>query len=577
MTQQQPQFENQSPPPTPPATPPATATAAPTQNHQLPPAPSQATRHLWVAAYLDRDFRRAALKHVYNQPEHAVAPSVGVDSASVLYHCKRAMYLDLFQAITIVGLFLLALAVSWPAVFVLIGLLLGWQLFKVLLRTVRNAATWIKDGSSISLRRMTGGILLLLVLCVFVFVLFAGSVMALLTSLLSGDGLGSSSSGSTSTSGSGDASFGRALPWALLFAGVVGTFAAIRRSWILRLRTQMVGPDSIRADARLAHIQNAEAGDVTCYSGYYPFNYAGDLRRTWSLALTLTPVDGRTDPGPWPGFTAAELTQHIGEGLSALGQDAGHTKHIQGLSVTNEAWIAGVDANGPVNSTQHLPGYSWADSCNDPNTIIRNYIKCQVRAWDGELVTTVFAHAALQGQTLYLEFSHLVLPPTRNEYHVFGNKSEMGPNAVVMDVLRGIGRLPGEVGQAPAILFREIGNAIGASRLRTDLQDPQSASTDYGARVSVRYLGTDSDVQHYFQERDAVKFGKVLERQLMRLVRDFLSDKVDVAEFEAKSTSIINNSTVINGPVAAVGAGASGNIGAVGSSNQVTIGTGDSK
>src|SRR5215211_5833008 len=58
---------------------------------------SAATRHLSVAAYVDRQFRRTILTEVYDHPRRAIAPSYGFDAVPVLHDCRRARLLDVLR------------------------------------------------------------------------------------------------------------------------------------------------------------------------------------------------------------------------------------------------------------------------------------------------------------------------------------------------------------------------------------------------------------------------------------------------------------------------------------------------
>lgn len=63
----------------------------------------------------------------------------------------------------------------------------------------------------------------------------------------------------------------------------------------------------------------------------------------------------------------------------------------------------------------------------EPREEARYHIACQVEAWGGELVTTVFVHISLQGRTLYVEFSTYALLPTPLRFHVIDEVDGTGP------------------------------------------------------------------------------------------------------------------------------------------------------
>ena len=48
----------------------------------------------------------------------------------------------------------------------------------------------------------------------------------------------------------------------------------------------------------------------------------------------------------------------------------------------------------------------------------RHFLVCQVYSWNGELVTSVYVHFALQGKSLYFETAVCALAPCKDEYRI---------------------------------------------------------------------------------------------------------------------------------------------------------------
>src|SRR5262249_36906513 len=91
-------------------------------------------------------------------------------------------------------------------------------------------------------------------------------------------------------------------------------------------------------------------------------------------------------------------------------------------------------------------------------------------------------------------------------------------------------------------------------------EPPGDAAIDYGARLSVREMGSEPQGFHnYFQDLDAEKHLKIVEHQALRAIREFLDQHAgDTSEFSRRQTRILNYCTVQVGSNSAVGAAAFG-------------------
>ncbi|MBB2943828.1 hypothetical protein FB565_003557 [Actinoplanes lutulentus] len=89
--------------------------------------PTTATRHLCAGAYLDEDFRDAALNEVYRQPHLAVAPSYGFTLGPVLGHCLRARAAALARdGVIVAALAGAVLSRALPVLLLVAGCSIGW-------------------------------------------------------------------------------------------------------------------------------------------------------------------------------------------------------------------------------------------------------------------------------------------------------------------------------------------------------------------------------------------------------------------------------------------------------------------
>lgn len=260
--------------------------------------------------------------------------------------------------------------------------------------------------------------------------------------------------------------------------------------------------------------------------------------------------------------------------IEQLGADSPITRRLPGLALGDHVYVSGRDTATPVFHAHELlhSGYPFATVEQvqaDPTTPVRHYLRCTIDSWGGELITTVFLHCALQGETLYVEFTSCVLPPTPERYHVFGSGSSK-ERAMFLAVVRGIAALPFELLRSPFDLIRELGRSTsGATRSGAKL-----GAGDHGALASVREFGTDIVEQNYFQYRDSVKYIEILERQILDALLDYLrTNNVDVSELDERANTIVNNGVINYGKLqtGAAGAGSSANVGSVGDGSRGTV------
>jgi len=520
-----------------------------------------ATRHLCAATYIDDKYQEAVISRIYAEPQHAVAPYAGVDASVVVNHAKRAQTLSLVQAGIILGLLVLLMLSSFSEFFVMVLILAAWQLIAVCFKLIKNVLRYMR-GIESSPRQLIGWLLMLGV---------GGSLIPLVLLLWGAvdDVIVISVDSSQNRS---LIKFleprGLAFVFLLFMACTVLTVAAVRRHQLVKVRT---GNSKIEksTNRRLDRIRTGQYGDVVNYSDFTPFVGSGVEVRTWQFAMTLHPKGStpRTDRTKVIPFTTDELTNHIREAIAKLAHDTS-TPRLPNLHLSDQAFVSGKDTVFPTQFTGELRYSNLLNTIKEiqrkPTTPIRHFLKCQIASWNAEIVTTIFVHAAVQGETLYMEFSSYLLPPTREAYHVFNDPRRIGGLAVILDMGRSLRVLPRHVVRSPVILGKFV-------KTRVKAHFPPSPATtvgsrDHGARTSVRDLGTDLDLPHYFQRRDAIKYSSILEAQLLETITEFLKDKVDVSELTKRAETIINAGVVNTGTVytAAQGPGATGYVAAQG-------------
>lgn len=393
------------------------------------------------------------------------------------------------------------------------------------------------------------------------------------------------------------------LVWGVAFLRRAATLQAL----ITRVRPMQRGgdypanraltPDLVEKIAR----EQAAAGDVVRYGGYRPFVGAGEPLRDWSTAVLLIesqpnpllPYLERNRRGDEPRveetgglipFTVDEIMAYVGKQLTAdLREHAAPGERIEQLTVERHRysragmvpikrrrWRASLllepQARSWETDTEVIP----VVQDRERYAATREYLCIRVGSWDQELVTTMFVGFDLRGNTFYSEFYPHLLTPVTASFHLVDQLPERLtggllarvawdvlvslPVAVTRTAMRGLGTLSGW------LLGRNIGAIagtvmnLGTARVAAP-EGPVDTSefrlgryavdlVDTGALSSLRELAAASDFHHFFQESDTIKYVKIVERRLLQIIREFLKDhNVDLADYDARQTTILDNST----------------------------------
>ena len=175
-------------------------------------------------------------------------------------------------------------------------------------------------------------------------------------------------------------------------------------------------------------------------------------------------------------------------------------------------------------------------------------------------MTTVYVHIAVQGRSLYLEVTSTTLAPCNETYRVVDIDGGTGPRAWLRAAAGGVRETPRAVAGAPGRLIRALvdmtghggGTRRGMSRRRKD----------YGARASVRQMGTRDRLRNFTQRQDILKFRRLIESRIFAHILDFLDEHdVDTSEVrEQRTTLLTNNGIMVGGSMDVSGGSVTGQI-----------------
>ncbi|MBT0769674.1 hypothetical protein KIH74_12120 [Kineosporia sp. J2-2] len=284
-----------------------------------------------------------------------------------------------------------------------------------------------------------------------------------------------------------------------------------------------------------------------------PFVGSGVKLDGWQITIDIS---RRTRAGAGP-VTGAELQAALLEmlpGRISPRPTGGHRLYVRG-----GAGSLAVDLYryGPVerNRTEQLNfrrPVAWL-----PRGVLRPYFDrrdenarvytCfQQSTWGGQVVVTLFVHAHVANQTLFVEGQVYALRPLHSElYEVRTLPVGTAPE------LQALG--PIALTEATSLLLNapsEIMKKSRTSRLRTsnaveaDNEIAQRRDVDFGAVRSVREQVSNFDLGEHFAAGDEELFYQVFTRRSLECVEEFLTSRgVDTAEFSGQSTEIISKAT----------------------------------
>ncbi len=547
------------------------------QRPPVPPFPEDpftATRHLCAGAYLDDTFRNDTLREVYYQPRRVVAPSYGFDVIPVLAHCLRARNGAILRDGLIIGTLVISACIKWEAIVVVLAFMAVLQSTVATYRLAREAVGKLRNAEPVALGA----------LAVRVFLLIVGWSLALTIGSIGLTALFGAATSSFGGGGFDDATttvvttvYGSILLGLLVFCYPVA-FTLWRQTELAKMAPGVRVTQPIR-NQRLDDIGKQQRGNTTVYSGFKPYVGSGAVVDSWGFAQRLVRAEDRVvrdgsragylPPAPTerqrefahPPFGAEDLIRYVRANLSNLTPHPGEAEEqISGLTVEDRVCLAGTEVTqlAPYTDPQTM-----AAVIRFPTTPARHYLACQVFAWGGELITTVYVHIAVQGRSLYLELTTTALPPSDRRFRIVDLVDGHGSVAWFRAFRDGLVDTPRTIWRSPLNLVAALINmAVGA----TDSPVQVRRGFDYGARVGVRELGAQPGMRYLIQTQDVVKYKRLIERRVIASVLDYLDEcGVDTAEYRARAASVLNMYGDISGGVNNLGrATYNGNVSAAG-------------
>jgi len=502
---------------------------APAAPDELAEGPTTATRYLCVGAYVDPQFRDRCLREVYHQTRRLVAPSYGFDLVTVLWHCLRARRLTLCRDFSIVLALGVTAYLDWRA-------LAGIGAAMIALGTTGAAigllVHGLKEGRLTPVtetawhRRRARATLLVWAIAWLGVVVLAAVIL--------------SSAPRPAADLPHPTGIGAAIPAVIAVFSLPCVFGVWRQMRIEDFAADRPAPP-VGRNARLCDIAEQQGANTIVYSNFEPFIGSGDVISTWGFATRLVGKEQDKREFDEPPFTAEEIVSYVRDHLRQLTTGDPETR-IPNLTVEDRIFLSAREhgERGLFTAPDEM-----SEIIRNPTQPARHYLVCQVVSWDGEVVTTVHVHIAVQGRSLYLEVTTTSMAPCNERYRIVDLEGGKGPRAWGRALAAGVGETPGTIVRAPARLLRtliEVGGLRARRRRRT------RRPTDRGALVSVRQLGTKDRLRNFTQRKDVLKFRRLIEIRVYAHVLDFLDEHgVDTTEYRARSASVLNVGVISTG------------------------------
>ncbi|MCX0245798.1 hypothetical protein [Streptomyces drozdowiczii] len=333
-------------------------------------------------------------------------------------------------------------------------------------------------------------------------------------------------------------------PFVLLIGGAV-VFAADRlvaRASLGRIvggeiasgRLPWVAPKGKR---RIARLKDGQGLIELPYD--VPERFVGAGRYVWGIADMIVPLKPKSANGAVEPFEDRELLARMREALRDLGRGPQEiTEPLPGFTASDvvglpsDLWLR--RARNAKAGEPKLRGRGRQSPSSVPD---RLYMRAQCVTWDGEVVVTVFVHAALEGGELHLTVRPHVVTPVYNELR--GTDAPLALRhfrllrwLTVQSLLDAVvgplaaWRFAARFGRGPAKHLEESGGGRGEEK------DP----------VSVRDRYSMEEVTDMHQSDDAKRHVVLMQTCVFRTVAEYLEELgVDTAPYEQQVAAVITN------------------------------------
>lgn len=319
-----------------------------------------------------------------------------------------------------------------------------------------------------------------------------------------------------------------------------------------------------RAEFTAISQQGAKVTPVDSNVYYDKDGIIGGGASSTPFPLTIPLDQPRDDDHEAKAFTASDLLEHIKRNVTSqgVGDDTAH-----GLAYRPGSANGGPHLRATPHFTYGLPdlkvdtvratpfpgtkehpilrfgivrldtGHTVAEERSPSAHPDRRYVRAVSVSWDGQLVVSLYASAALQGHYLHIMIRPYILAPIVSELK---SADKLVKRHLLMRACAAIRLTVREFASAAKYLRDLTGNP----RERVKYKDPRPTGRSTRERYALRYL------ENMHQDDDAQRIIRIVERKIVAVTVDYLHGRnISTGEFEAQIITNIENHVIGGGAI----------------------------
>jgi hypothetical protein len=345
----------------------------------------------------------------------------------------------------------------------------------------------------------------------------------------------------------------------LVVAGVIAVLAwtvQFTDLWIARREAlQLVERDEDPAslappidphlERRLAKLHHT---NVVVYdtNQHYPFLGSGWRVGGWAIPpvdITKAAADDHGGKREITSFDAVDLHAHLAKVVRARGPAGVHVSNRLYLRGPAAQYIRGV-LGGRLGQPQPIVDSAVIESAlREPQSTIQTYLCLEKITFGGQLAVSMFVHAVLDQNLLTVMADSFFLPPLRWKFWAVLRLPRRRSLIIAKTLANAAGAAPHDFFAAPGALIRHgLRKVKRRYRLvRDTYRIRHRRGFDYGAGNSIREDAADFDEARHVHIANEERYFRVLQRQVVDAVLEFLaSNNVDISELRKHQSDILN-------------------------------------
>jgi hypothetical protein len=303
---------------------------------------------------------------------------------------------------------------------------------------------------------------------------------------------------------------------------------------------------------RLQELANEQEGNIIIYGEFSPFVGSGEYINGWSFTININKGKKEGEKVVIPlAFDLNEIHTYINDSINKLNLDnltLEDNLHINGQEIRDKNNFLPDPLKRPVTLVE---SQLIRDFMEKPTHTIRHYKSIRVTDWNGELILSIFLRFVKVGQNLFIEASYYLLTPLGKYYRQFDNllpepTSEQSRELVLESIFKAISLWL----LSPFAVFSRFNRyRVNQRQYYINRRNIEAnPAFNYGATDSLRERVSYPEYRRYFQKLDQDMYLKIIERQIIDNIKNFLeSKKIDTSDFEDARSTILNYGVVVSG------------------------------